>query len=211
MKSFSVVLTYFEKPERLSQALYCLAQQTYDDFEVVPVFDGPDTQAEFIYRQFVARSGDNRFRTAVIFENGKREHFGNDARYLAMQYCHKDYIVWYGHDCIIDKDYLETHADQIQEDWCVSVVGQAHFTWHDHPQKWLTYREDLPRTDDPAQLRMEGIDLLNFAVPTHVAEKWAWAERLRDRYEADWFTFRDIVANSALEVRINNRVVCGHF
>jgi hypothetical protein len=128
-----------------------------------------------------------------------------------MQYCHKDYVLWYGHDCIIDKDYLETHAEQIQDDWCISVVGQAHFTWHDHPLRWLTYREDLPRTDNPQDLAMEGLDLLNYAIPVHAAEKWAWAERLRNRYEADWFTFRDVSNNTKLPVRINPRVVCGHF
>lgn len=213
MKSFSVVLTYYKRPELLSRALHCLRQQTYQNFEVIPIFDGGvDYQASYIYEQFRARVGDfERYKDIVLYTQGNPKHFGNDARHHAMRYCHEDYVIWYGHDCIIDRDFLETHAEQIQDDWCISVVGQAHFTWHDHQDKWLTFREDLPRTSNPDVLAMEGLDLLNFALPTHLAEKWAWTERLRDRYEADWFTFRDVRNKSGVPVRINPKVVCAHF
>lgn len=212
MKTFSIVLTYYEDPENLSRALYCLSQQTYEDFEVIPFFDGPDAKAEFMYRQFCAKKNDDRFRPAVIVPTTKLgSHHGNDIRHAAMAYCHKDYIIWYGHDCLIDKDYLQTHAEQIKDDRCISVVSQEHFTWWDHMQSWTLYRETLPRTMDPSSLRMAKVDLLNFALPADVAREWAWRKEHRKKYEADWFTLWDCMQGSGLPVRISDKVVCAHF
>lgn len=211
MKSFSIVLTYFEAPENLSRALYCLSQQTYGRFEVIPVFDGADAKAEFMYRQFCVKKNDSRFRPAVIFPREVDSSYGNNVRSAAMVYCHNDYIVWYGHDCLIDKDYLQTHADQIEDDWCISVVGQEHFTTRHHLQRWTLYRETLPRTADATSLEMGHIDLLNFALPAYVAREWAWRKEHRSKYEADWFTLQDSIQHSALPIRINNKAVCAHF
>jgi hypothetical protein len=209
MKSFSVVLTYFKRPELLARALYCLRQQTYANFEVVPIFDQePDKQAEFCYEQFRAMVGDTmELRDIVLLPGNRRDH-GNGARHEAMNYCHKDYVLWYGHDCLIDKDFLQTHADQIADDWCISVVSQAHFSPYFHQDGWLTLKGDLPLSDD---LRMGELDLLNFALPLHEAREYAWVPRLRERYEADWFTFRDVRNATGLDVRISPKTVCAHF
>jgi hypothetical protein len=212
MKSFSIALTYFESPDNLSRALYCLSQQTYTAFEVIPVFDGEDAKAEFMYKQFCAKKGDPRFRPAIIFPRTEVDSaYGNDIRFAAIAYCHKDYIIWYGHDCLIDKDYLQTHAEQIEDDWCISLVSQEHFTWWNHTQGWTLYQETLPHTTDPASLRVGGVDLLNFALPTHVARESAWRKEHRMKYEADWFTLLDSMQGSGLPLRINPKVVCAHF
>lgn len=212
VKTFSIILTYYKRPECLSRALYCLSQQTYKDFEVIPFFDGPDAAAEFMYRQFCAKKNDDRFRPAVIVPAVESDDpHGNNIRHASMAYCHNDYIIWYSHDCLIDKDYLQTHVDQIRDDWCISVVSQEHFTWWDHLLGWTLYRETLPVTPDPVSLRIAGIDLLNFALPAHVASQWAWRCEHQHKYEADWFTLWDSMCGSALPVRISDKVVCAHF
>jgi GT2 family glycosyltransferase len=211
MKTFSIALTYFQRPKLLSRALYCLLQQTYKAFDVIPVFAGPDPEAEFLYRQFQAKVADARFRDLVIMPRGVPERHGNDLRYDILAYCHNDYVIWYGHDCLVDKDYLETHANQIQDDLCISVVGQRHFTEHDHDRRWLTYRTDLPQSTNPNDFVIQELDLLNFAVPVAAARSWAFDPRLRHRYEADWFTFRDIRRESGLPVRVSPKLVCAHF
>jgi glycosyltransferase involved in cell wall biosynthesis len=213
MKSFSVVLTYFKRPELLSRALYCLSQQTYTRFEVVPIFDrDEDPEATFVYQQFRTRcSNPSQYKNIVYFTEGSPCHYGNDARHHALKHCNNDYVLWYGHDCLIDKDFLQTHAEQIQDDTCVSVVSQAHFTSHDHPLAWLSLRTHLPATSDPHQLVMSGIDLLNYAIPLSVAKEYAWPIEMRHRYDADWITFREIRDRTELPVRISRKVVCAHF
>ena len=211
MKSFSVVLTYFQQPEMLAHALYCLRQQTYLDFEVVPVFDEPDEQAAYVYNRFLLRNPDSRFQPIRVYPDRNPKHFGNDARHWAMQWCLKDYVIWYGHDCLLDKDYLQTHAEQIQDDACISIVGQVYFGTVEHPHRWHTLRGILPRNSDPGYLVMGGLDLLNFAMPLEAARSWAWAKQKRAVYEADWETFRDVRINSQLPVRIHPAPVCAHF
>jgi glycosyltransferase involved in cell wall biosynthesis len=211
MTTFSIVLTYYKDPEKLSRALYCLSQQTYAFFEVITVFDGEDPVAKLIYEQFCNKKQDARFKPVISPPRDADAAYGNAIRRTAMDYCCNDYIIWYSHDCLIDKDYLQTHADQIDGDQCISIVSQEHFTWWDHPQGWTLYREGLPCTADPAALRMGQIDLLNFALPTDVARRWAWREEHQLRYEADWFTLWDCMQGSELPVRISDKVVCAHF
>jgi len=209
MTTFSIVLTYWDRPNMLSRALYCLAQQTYANFEVVPIFDGYSHHGLRVYNQF-RKGREDKFRHPIVFEEGRAEHYGNACRRHALASCRGDYVLWYGHGDLIDKDYLETHAQQIQDDMCISVVGQHHFSNHNNQGNYISYRGVLPHTG--VELKLGGLDLLQYAVPLYAATRWAFPEEHWATYEADWMTFDSIRQNEpGLEVRVNPVPVCGHF
>jgi len=231
MKKFSVILTYWERPELLSRALYCLVQQTYGNFEVVPSFDGHSSPGLWVYDQFLWHLRRDHhyhkkhqyaanFRPPVVFNSGERGHHGNSCRRHALSYCNGDYVIWYGHDNLIDKDFLETHGRQIQDDSCVSVVGQHYFTnrydagCRTKPENYISYRGRLPFLEPgEKEFKKRGtIDLLQYAVPLDVAKRWAFLEEDWPTYEADWQTLVSIRKNEPdLEVRVNPAPVCSHF
>lgn len=219
VKNFSVVLTYYGRPDMLNRALYCLAQQTYEHFEVVPIFDGHCSAGLQLYAQFCEVMQSSKYRSPIVFGGGCREHHGNACRQYALSSCGGDYVLWYGHDNLIDKDFLQTHAQQVQDGMCISVVGQRHFSNRERtifglcPGDRTSYRGQLPLSGvDKDGLKIGALDLLQYAVPLYAAKRWAFPEEHWGTYEADWLTFASIRKNEPdLEVRVNPVPVCGHF
>lgn len=213
---FSIVTTVADRPELLSYALYCIQQQIHTDWELIVVADGPQPDAEAIYRTFRARSG---LADKLLYRQMPKKEgaWGNHCRREALRYATGDYVVWFGHDCLIDKDYLSTHAENIEKHGgpCVSVVHQQYNT----PQTWA---KDLPMSEHipvfvrvlPDQVpghqwNLGQIDLLNFSVPLGVAREYAWLPQNDMVYEGDWLSF--VKFREVLPFSVSEKVVCGHF
>lgn len=229
---FSIVLTVYGRTNLLSHALYCVQQQTYSDWELVVVFDGPNPAAKLVIDMINAlkRSEDIRY---LIIERTPGTH-GNPARRQGLAAAQGDYVVWMGHDCLIDKDYLSTHIENIQKapNWCcLSVVGQRYWSpagWH-----WMvasSVRQSLLVENEPApplfwglalpavnsdlrcsaiDARKTQIDLLNWAAPRDAALLSAFLPEDDPVYEADFCAFDRL--RKQLPIVESSKIVCGHF
>jgi glycosyltransferase involved in cell wall biosynthesis len=82
----SIVVATYQQTDELACLLYSFKAQTYDNWEIILVHDGPDPEA----RAVVARVGDARIR--LIETPERKGQYGHPWRKLGIDGCTGDYI-----------------------------------------------------------------------------------------------------------------------
>lgn len=103
----SVCLTHFERPALLQQALNALAQQTYDNVEVIVVDDGSKGSAALALLSDLEIQ-DYRFPLKVI--RSCNRYLGT-ARNLAAEHAKGEYLLFHDDDNIAEPNEIETFVE----------------------------------------------------------------------------------------------------
>jgi len=192
MPEFSIVMSAFTPWWPIEYSLACVVAQSHEDWELLVVPDGdPDefarSQVEKIVRKW-------KYRVRLLDCQRREGCWGNVARNTGTHEATGRYICWVNHDNLIFPDYLKRHMSNFREmkdGNGISVVPIDLKSKGNHLGRYPKGR-----------LRLGGIDLLNFAMPTNVAQEIdAFGEKHAHVYEADWLLFQR--ASQTLPVRID--------
>jgi glycosyltransferase involved in cell wall biosynthesis len=205
---FSIVMTVFETWHLFPRALACVLSQTFADWELLVVSDGPADPSVHHALRSTRRIWYGR---RVLVEECERAVgcWGNRGRRRGLELSQGTHVVWINHDNLVQPTYLEAHAENLRNDpVAVSVVGID--LW----QGGL-FRKRLPERRGLATgaghgLRAGRVDLLNYALPRELAVMVdAFGPGMEQEYAADWTTL-EACLNRA-ECRFHDAVVGVHF
>ncbi|MCX6140903.1 MAG: glycosyltransferase [Candidatus Kapabacteria bacterium] len=106
---YSIVIAVFNRPDELSELLESLAQQTFNDFEVIVVEDGSSVRAEEVCA---------RFGSKLQIDYYYKENSGpGPSRNYGCRRASGDYFLFIDSDCTVPSQYLEV------VDFSVSSLG----------------------------------------------------------------------------------------
>jgi len=209
---FTVVVTVYEREHFIPRILHCLAAQQYTKWDAIFVYDGYSITSRQQVESFqYATDLPIRFFDAVTVA-GK---WGNPARRMGLQSATGDFVCFIGHDCLIDKDYLSVHADQIGRDSEVlSVVSCRYWTLREpitaQPIEHPRYSRIVPPTVESPLFSWGDVDLTCMAFPRQKSlEVGVFGPEDDLVYSADWTGFEK--CRAVMPVRVSTDVVCAHF
>lgn len=206
---FSVVMTVFGTYEFLPRGVACLMDQSYGEWELLVVSDGPVPRMD-------SKGGKNREGKfgprrvleplRMMFPEKRIEFFeldraegcwGNRGRAYGLQEARGEYVCWVNHDNLIGRDYLKQHAENVaRRPGCLSVVD-IHLWIGDR------YRGRYPRA-----YRCGRIDLLCYAIPCETARRVeAFGSAMERIYAADGKVFEACARELEIE---HTREAAGH-
>jgi len=202
---FSVVITVYERDQIfLPRAMTCLLNQTCKDFELIVVVDGETSLRPYDPEHVCI----NTFPTHLVYRpptqviyRPRSNTFGYRERHHALELAQGEYIVWLNADNLVYPDWLLYHYQNVAESrGAISLVNIQYWLCQDY---WGV----MPRA-----LAMGSLDLLNYALPLHLARLMdvfgADTERI---HFADWIAF-ERCASVAPVVWIRDQPVCAcHF
>ena len=113
----SVIISTYNRPEMLREALESVKAQTFRDFEVIVVDDGSDTAGEVV-KDFV----DEFPLTAMNLP----ENTGYQCvpKNMGILYSHGSYIAYLDDDNLWDPDHLEVLVEEIEKMGCDAVYSR---------------------------------------------------------------------------------------
>jgi glycosyltransferase involved in cell wall biosynthesis len=192
MPEFSIVMSAFQPWCPIGHALGCVISQTFEDWELLVVPDGePD---EFTVTQVTRLIQKWKYRIRLLSSSRREGCWGNPARNTGTHEAEGRYICWVNHDNLIFPDYLKRHMGNfsaMKDGSGISVVPIE-----------LSSRGKFLGRYPKQRIKLGGIDLLNFAMPTKFAQEIdAFGEKHAETYEADWLLFQR--ASQSLPVRID--------
>ena len=193
MPDFSIVMSAFQPWWPIEYALACVAAQSFEGWELLVVPDGePDKFAKKQVEKLVLK-WNHRIR---LIECPRREGcWGNLARNTGTHEATGRYICWVNHDNLIFPDYLKRHMQNFQKMKDGNGISVVPIHLKHRGEYFGHYPKD--------RIRLAGIDLLNFSMPTKVAQEIdAFGEKHAETYEADWLLYQR--ASQTLEVRIDD-------
>lgn len=147
----SIVLTAYSGDVRdVRKVLQCLHQQTYKDYEVIPVLKLDEDEAN---RLHLSDWFDGIANTVYIMPPLGDSTGGNAQRRMGLKHATGEYICWVSADNLLYPDFVEQHSKCNSD---VSIVNIDY--WKD--TRWGV----LPR-----KLAVSNVDLLNFAMRRSLA------------------------------------------
>lgn len=180
---FSIIMSVYNNWNLTCHAIDSVINQSYKNWELIIVTDGDPPHgfnpksivgSIFIYKPDLY----DKIKVIDFKSDGK---FGNLTRYEGLKHCTGDYTIWCNHDNLLDRDYLHTHLENIEEEKeCISIIPIRH--WSNHRR----YCGVLP-----FKIESGGLDLLNLALPTHRAKEIQAFNN--DIYNADWLIVEDLM------------------
>jgi glycosyltransferase involved in cell wall biosynthesis len=215
--TFSVIVTVHRRTELVPCALFGMLRQSWPNWELIVVADGPHPVARSIVDDFRAAVPAVADRVVFFACPAAPGYWGNVARVRGLELAAGDYAAFLGHDCIALPGYLAAHAENVaREPGCLSLVDVDMWATRTsgHAEVLLPhaeYRGVLPRRGvPPDRLEIGDVDLTCMAFPTAAARKLhIFAER-PERYRADYADAYRICAE-AMPVLHRPGVVAGHF
>ncbi len=108
----TVVVTTYNRPEMLKEAVAAIAKQTFTDYELIVVDDGSNTAEKALEPMKYLFEG-KRFLIMQMPENSGFQSVPNNT---AFQYAHGSYIAQADDDDLWDEDHLETLVDAIERE-----------------------------------------------------------------------------------------------
>ncbi len=147
--TFSIVSVLFRKEREVGHFLEALCNQTYQgEFEVIFVDDcSPDNSVRAVENFLRGRIQNGAFVPPVqILRNEK--NIGNcGSRNKAISHAHNDVVVVIDADCVVNRDFLATHANRYAFKDCDAVVGYFNLeTGEKAPAEALQYYEQNRET-----------------------------------------------------------------
>lgn len=188
---FSIVMTVFESWHLFPHALACVLSQTWRDWELLVVSDGP---ADPSVHHSLRSSRRLWYGRRVLVEECERAEgcWGNRSRRRGLGLAQGTHVVWINHDNLVHPSYLAAHAENLRsEPDCVSLVGID--LWQGGLfRKRLPERLAAPVGATPGSahgLRAGRVDLLNYVLPRELAVAVdAFGPEMEREYAADWTT-----------------------
>lgn len=192
MPDFSIVMSVYEPWGITERALACVYAQAYANWELIVCYDGPPGSDASVQVRKLERLCPRRVRE--IYCSRRPGCWGNPARNEGTHAARGKWIVYVNHDNIIFPGYLTRHAEILTS----FTNGQGISVVPIQLKAKGNYLGLYPK--DP--IRISHIDLMNFAMPTHVAQQVdAFGERYSKVYSADWNLFED--ASSLLSYKVD--------
>lgn len=207
---FTVVMTVYQREYLVSRALESVVWQTYADWELRVLADGPHPVAKAAVHSLHTRPGLTG-RLTYYEAQHKPGAFGNSLRRLGRDSAVGDYLCFLSHDCLLHPDYLAAHAMNFHCGAGVSVVGTQH--WSVPPGSAATacpiYCGTLPKSP-PETAGESQIDLTNMAFRTDAARACNIFQPSHDGvYHADYLAFAAV--REAMPLRYDSRILGLHF
>ena len=104
---FTIIIPIYNVENYLRKCLDSIVNQTYNNFEVITVIDKCDDGSEKIADEYI-----NKYNWIKIYE----EHTGlSKARNLGIKKAKGDYLVFLDGDDYLEKDFLETISNSLNE------------------------------------------------------------------------------------------------
>jgi glycosyltransferase involved in cell wall biosynthesis len=100
MRTYSVIVPVYNRPQEVKELLDSLALQAYKKFEVVLVEDGSTEPCEYLLSNYTS--------TLNIRYFSKPNSGPGDSRNFGMEKAEGDYFIFFDSDCIIPPHYFET-------------------------------------------------------------------------------------------------------
>jgi glycosyltransferase involved in cell wall biosynthesis len=215
--TFTVVVTVYRRTDLVPCILFGVARQTWPNWDLIVVTDGPHPAARSIVEDFGRGRPDLLGQIRYVACPSAPGAWGNAARLRGLELATGDYTVFLGHDCIILPGYLAAHAENTsRRPGCLSLVDVDCWVTrvHGEPKVLLPhpeYRGVVPREGRPLDGLLAGeIDLTCMAFPTaHARALGIFSHKMRD-YCAD-YNDAYLVCVAAMPVIHRPGVVAGHF
>lgn len=163
----TAIINTYERPKLLERALASVLRQTYQDFEVIIIHDGPagkatEKLAEAYTEKFEARDVTCRFMS--LEENSG---YQCQPKNVATWYAQGDYIAYLDDDNEWTDDHLEVLVTAIQEDvggWPDFVYGRREYIDEREDKTPEVYTGESPFIpfDQTAAKRLANGPMLNF-------------------------------------------------
>jgi len=189
-KKFSIIVPTYKRTELLKNALYCIKNQNYNNYEVIVCSDGYSELDE----ECVLSFKDNRFKYYHI-NKSEYENWGHDQRNAMIQNCTGEYVMWLDDDNTIVPDYLEYANRMIKKD-----CGMGVFKINHNLVGTIPYENEIIFAQ---------IDTLNVIIRTDIASKFVW----ENIYEADFLFIAGVkryCLNNNIEIQYFDKVIGIH-
>lgn len=105
MRSFSIIIPVFNRPDEVRELLLSLSNQTFKDFEVIIVEDGSTIACEEEIKPYL-KSLNIKYFFKPNEGPGQTRNFG-------IQHASGDYFIFFDSDCLIPEGYMATVSKYI--------------------------------------------------------------------------------------------------
>ncbi len=109
MRTFSIIIPLYNRPNELDELLESLTRQTVKNFDVIVVEDGSDVPAQDIVSKY-SNLLDIKYFTKPNSGPGLTRNYGAERS-------DKDYVIFFDSDCIIPDNYMQIVTDRLSENY----------------------------------------------------------------------------------------------
>jgi glycosyltransferase involved in cell wall biosynthesis len=185
-RKVTIITPTYRRLSSLKEAVQCVFNQTYANWEYIIIADGHDPKVE----EYIRSLKDNRIR---YLWTEKTNFFGNFQRNHGFKYATGEFVLFFDDDNLIYPDYLSEMLSKFNSKKIGYVICQI------ENHETGTLKPSLP-------FRMQEIDTLNFLIRRDLIEKvGGWP---LERYEADFDLINKI--NKISECNFINKVLGEH-
>ena len=139
---FSVILPIYNVKDFLPEALACLREQTYENFEAILVDDCATDGSGALADQFVKDSADRRF--SVIHQ--EKNQGVSAARNTGMQAASGDYILFLDPDDCYERSLLAALAEALEKEcWDILLFGYTEDYYDGNGRLYYQAQKSMPR------------------------------------------------------------------
>jgi glycosyltransferase involved in cell wall biosynthesis len=180
MRDFSIVMSVFEPWNVAEYALACVNLQKHQNWELIVCYDGEPHDSVLLQVKKISRMCLGRVRE--IRCSRRPGCWGNPARNEGTHAARGKWIVYVNHDNVIFPDFLSRHFGILSTYHNGNGISVVPIELKAKGRYLGKYPKD--------PIRVSHIDLMNFAMPTHIAQQVdAFGEKWATTYEADWRLF----------------------
>ena len=187
----TVITPTYDRLESLKEAVDCVRNQSYNNWEHFIVSDGFDTRV----RRYVKALGDDRIR---YFFTLSTAYAGHLQRNIALKYATGEFVFCLDDDNLIDKDYLSKMAEPLADSAIDYTVCRIKYDGYGDWVKTAPSISDCYMREDGYDIldpklpfRGGGIDMLNYMIRTEVARKHGgWVPF--DNWSADFVLIENV-------------------
>ena len=207
---FTVVMSVWQRELYVPHAIQTVLWQTYANWELLIYADGPHPATQAMVAGLLAKRPDLRDRIRYIEGQPVPGTYGNRLRRQGLEEARGEYVCFLPHDCLLQPQYLETHAAVLAGQPCVSLVREDF---------WLCPRRglgDMPEfegsmpTKPPGQILPTNIDILCMAFRTQLARECdVFGEDLATCYAGDYWSFDRVRVK--YPVIFTDKLLAAHF
>ncbi len=109
MRTFSIIIPLYNRPNELDELLESLTRQTVKNFDVIVVEDGSDVPAKDVVSKY-SNQLDIKYFTKPNSGPGQTRNYGAERS-------DKDYVIFFDSDCIIPDNYMQIVTDRLSKNY----------------------------------------------------------------------------------------------
>lgn len=213
----TVVMTVYQRPDLALRALYSVVHQTYKNWELLVYMDGPHHELVTVIREYALHMA-CQDRVRIVTHACPRGTYGNPLRRMGLAEARGAYVLFMGHDCLLNHNCLDVHVNSLPEDadHVISCARLDHWVKREFgtPDNELVLERHVGvvpgLTFSSALLTIGDIDLTCVLFPTAIARAHGvFREAWDSIYAAD---FLSIAVCAAVSPLVYSPVIVGaHF